>query len=144
MQTGEVWVLGDNRNNSSDSRAWNGGRGGGVPFELIKGRAMFVWMSFWPDGGINASRLLFNVMGKPTLPKGAPAELVAGIERCLAQRPGVTLPPPSSQRYRGRDRCAFAPGESCSGTCFRTDRVSAVRLPTSPITRRDSEPNPSW
>jgi signal peptidase I len=98
VQAGEVWVLGDNRNNSSDSRAWNGGRGGGVPFELIKGRAMFVWMSFWPDGGINTSRLLFNVMGKPTLPKGAPSGLVAGIERCLAQRPGVTLPPPSGQR----------------------------------------------
>jgi signal peptidase I len=95
VAAGEVWVLGDNRNNSSDSRAWNAGRGGGVPFGLIKGRAMFVWMSFHADGGINPSRLLFNVMGKPGLPKGAPAALTSKIERCLAERPSVTLPPPS-------------------------------------------------
>ncbi|MFC1642706.1 signal peptidase I [Myxococcota bacterium] len=93
VKPGEVWVLGDNRNNSSDSRAWNAGRGGGVPFRLIKGRALFVWLSFWPNGGINASRLLHNVMGKPTVPKGAAPEVLAGIERCLAQRPNVTVPP---------------------------------------------------
>jgi signal peptidase I len=92
---GEVWVLGDNRNNSSDSRAWFGGRGGGVPYRNIKGRAMFVWMSFGADGGITWDRLLVNVMGKPRLPKEAPAELVAGIERCLANRPPIeqTTPP---------------------------------------------------
>jgi signal peptidase I len=92
---GEVWVLGDNRNNSQDSRAWFGGRGGGVPFRNIKGRAMFVWMSFGPDGGITVDRLLVRVLGRPRLPKGAAPELVAGIDRCLNQRPSVeqTTPP---------------------------------------------------
>lgn len=90
---GEVWVLGDNRNNSSDSRAWNHRAGGGVPYALIKGKAMFVWLSFGPNGGFN--RLLHNVMGQPRLPKPqeSPA-LLKGIEDCLSKRPSITLPPP--------------------------------------------------
>jgi signal peptidase I len=92
---GEVWVLGDNRNNSSDSRAWFGYQGGGVPYPNIKGRAMFVWMSFGPHGGVTWDRLFSNVMGKPRLPKGAPSALETGITSCLAERPPVeqTTPP---------------------------------------------------
>jgi signal peptidase I len=95
---GEMWVLGDNRNNSSDSRAWNDNRGGGVPFPLVKGRAMFVWLSFNANNSINASRLLHNVMGLPGLPKHqARPELVSGIEHCLATRP-----PPSETEMPSR------------------------------------------
>lgn len=94
VKPGETWVMGDNRNNSSDSRAWNGGRGGGVPDANIKGRAMFVWLSFGSDAAVTWDRLFTNVLGKPRLPKEAPAELVKGIDRCLAQRPAQTLPPP--------------------------------------------------
>jgi signal peptidase I len=88
---GEVWVMGDNRHNSLDSRAWQrlgGGIGAGVPYDNIKGRALIVWFP--------ASRMLVNVMGKPTLPDDAPAELFAGIDRCLAHRPSAedTIPPP--------------------------------------------------
>lgn len=38
---GKFFVMGDNRDHSADSRRW-----GLVPFENIKGKAMFVWFSF--------------------------------------------------------------------------------------------------
>ena len=52
-----VFVLGDNRDNSRDSRYW-----GFVPIEYIKGRAMFIWYSSGqPEGGIRTQRLFQNV-----------------------------------------------------------------------------------
>jgi signal peptidase I len=93
---GEAWVMGDNRNNSHDSRGWRNGLGAGVPFENIKGRAMFVWMSFGPGGSIAQDRLFVNVMGRPILPASQEASLSAPLEKCLRERPPVsqTTPPP--------------------------------------------------
>ena len=92
----EVWVMGDNRNNSHDSRSWRGGLGAGVPFENIKGRAMFVWMSFGPGGGIEQDRLFVNVLGRPKLPAAQEATLGAAVDKCLRERPPIaqTTPPP--------------------------------------------------
>lgn len=101
VQDGEFWVLGDNRNSSSDSRRWHQGRGAGVPFQNVKGRAMFVWLSFNDLGidplGVTWDRLLTNVMGEPRLPKEATPELKKGIQRCLAERPTNTRPPEPDQ-----------------------------------------------
>jgi signal peptidase I len=47
-----VFVLGDNRNNSHDSRYW-----GPVPLENIKGKALVVWWSSGGPDGIRWNRL---------------------------------------------------------------------------------------
>lgn len=97
-----VWVMGDNRNNSHDSRSWRGGLGGGVPFENIKGRAMFVWMSFEPGGGIAQDRLFVNVMGRPKPPgklsERDAARMQETIERCMRERPPVSETTPPARR----------------------------------------------
>ena len=90
--------MGDNRYNSHDSRSWRGGQGGGVPFANIKGRAMFVWMSFRPGGGIATDRLFVNVMGRPKLPKLPDFDnptLQPALDKCMRERPPVsqTTPP---------------------------------------------------
>jgi signal peptidase I len=90
VKKGEAWVMGDNRNNSHDSRMWFGGQGGGVPFENIRGRALFVWLSV-SDNGLDWSRLGAPVMGRPRLPPSA-KELEPALERCLKNRPTVTNP----------------------------------------------------
>lgn len=51
VKPGHVLVMGDNRDNSSDSRCW-----GQVPIQNIKGKAMFIWFS--SDGeGIHWERM---------------------------------------------------------------------------------------
>lgn len=96
---GEVWVMGDNRNNSHDSRMWFGGQGGGVPFANIKGRALFVWLSV-SENGVDWSREGAPVMGRPRLPPSA-AGLESQLDQCLKMRPAVTNPPPPSTQNPG-------------------------------------------
>ncbi len=51
IKPGHVFVMGDNRDNSSDGRCW-----GQVPIENVKGKAMFIWLS--TDGsGVHWDRI---------------------------------------------------------------------------------------
>jgi signal peptidase I len=97
VKPGEVWVMGDNRNNSHDSRGWWEGKGGGVPFDYIKGRALIIWMSFAPQG-IAWDRIGITVMGKPKIPPDQVALLQPAIDRCFRERPPLseTTPPQAS------------------------------------------------
>ncbi|MFO0742661.1 MAG: signal peptidase I [Labilithrix sp.] len=106
VKPNEVWVMGDNRNNSHDSRMWFGGSGGGVPYENIKGRALFVWLSV--SETIDWSRMFAPVMGRPPshgpFPGMNPAlkALEPNVENCLKKRPPLseTSPPRGSDTIR--------------------------------------------
>ncbi|MBA3397926.1 MAG: signal peptidase I [Deltaproteobacteria bacterium] len=53
-----VFVMGDNRNNSNDSRYW-----GSVPVENIKGKALFIWLSYSHWGPFEWSGIRWRRIG---------------------------------------------------------------------------------
>jgi signal peptidase I len=99
----EVFVLGDNRENSHDSRGWFGGRGGGVKVDHIEGRATAIWMSVDGAGRVDWSRM-GSTSGAPKCPKGFLPATCAGLEKCLANRPPrETTTPPAVRTSAGHE-----------------------------------------
>ena len=92
---GEVFVAGDDRALSRDSRAWNHGRGGGVPFERIGGRVSRLAVGALRDGRLDLHHL-FTLLG-PTVrePDVDLRQTDENIAACLRGPPRSTWPPPA-------------------------------------------------
>jgi len=56
---GRVFMMGDNRDNSADSRVEGGI--GEIPFSYLKGRASIIWISFGGPAGIRFDRMFHGV-----------------------------------------------------------------------------------
>ena len=93
VPTGEVFVAGDDRSLSRDSRAWNHGRGGGVPLDEIGGRVSRVAVGALRDGRLDLRRvwsLLDTTVREPDVDLRRTTENVAA---CLRSTPRATWPP---------------------------------------------------
>lgn len=93
VKPGEVFVLGDDRFNSDDSRAWRDGEGAGVSLAQIEGSPWRV-IGVDSNGRIDLHRFLQRPGLKVNLAALDVRELESGIRRCLEKRPSQTWPPP--------------------------------------------------
>jgi signal peptidase I len=85
VKNGEAFVLGDNRNNSHDSRMWFEGKGGGMPLNAVVGVAYVVWLSV-SDGVVDWSRT-GHVIDELRLPASMSA-FEPALRRCLGESAG--------------------------------------------------------
>jgi signal peptidase I len=103
---GELYVLGDDRPTSRDSRAWNDGRGGGVPVDIVEGRVSRLAAAIESNGrfdlgqpfrGLRPELRPLNVDG---------TRLDKRITTCIGHKPRSSWPPSSSPDGLSPDRKA--------------------------------------
>ena len=76
---GHYFMMGDNRDNSEDSRYW-----GFLPQEYVKGRALFVYFSFGEESGL--SSLVTGVRWKRNIPPDPLIEVGVIMQQAVPRR----------------------------------------------------------
>jgi len=96
---GEFFVMGDNRNNSHDSRYWFGGQGGRVPRDHLHGPATTIWFSV-NDSGVDWSRIGRSVEGRALSLPSQFGTLEGPFQKCMREAPPFerTVPPSRADR----------------------------------------------
>jgi signal peptidase I len=93
----EVFVLGDNRGTSLDSRAYDEGHGGGVPYAAVQAKAQRFLVGTRRSGDADFARIfapIDRLEARLRLDGFDTDAVQARIARCLKDRPSNTTPPP--------------------------------------------------
>ncbi|HVZ20054.1 MAG TPA: signal peptidase I [Vicinamibacterales bacterium] len=94
VKPGEVFVIGDDRGMSTDSRVWSEGHGSGVAIDALEGKVTRVLLGARPDGRLDFSRLLAPPLDMKVRIPGVDMALTdKRIGECLAAPPKVAPAP---------------------------------------------------
>jgi signal peptidase I len=89
---GDLFVLGDARGRSIDSRNLNEGRGGDIPSSAVLGRSSRILFEARHDGRIDWGRVWTEIGREAHMHGVDVSELREGVEKCL-RKPPASRPP---------------------------------------------------